>query len=238
LMSRRRRRRPVRRQRRRRRPIAVYPARLRVAMGQLLPHAGLRLVAAGGKERWTPRLLVLCILLMAFDAAATLGDRFVAARRTLVAMYPSRRRPGDSCQGFFQALRGQSAALLACVCQALRQRVRTVAQDSRCWRFAGRWTCFGADGSKFDCPRTLANATEFGVTGKRNGGPQQFMTTIFHLHSGLPWSFCCGGVRASERDDLRAMLELLPADALIVADARGSSATTCGAPSSPRDDRC
>jgi hypothetical protein len=192
----RRRRRPVRRQRRRRRPIAVYPARLRVAMGQLLPHAGLRLVAAGGKERWTPRLLVLCILLMAFDAAATLGDRFVAARRTLVAMYPSRRRPGDSCQGFFQALRGQSAALLACVCQALRQRVRTVAQDSRCWRFAGRWTCFGADGSKFDCPRTLANATEFGVTGKRNGGPQQFMTTIFHLHSGLPWSFCCGSVRA------------------------------------------
>jgi hypothetical protein len=110
---------------------------LRVAIGQMLPHAGLRLVAAGGKERWTPRLLVLCILLMAFDATATLGDRFAAARRTLVAMYPSRRRPGDSCQGFFQALRGQSAALLECVCQALRQRVCLVAQDGRCWQGPG-----------------------------------------------------------------------------------------------------
>lgn len=207
------------RRRRRSRSIAVYPARLRAAIAQVLPHMGLRLVAIGGKERWTPRLLVLGILLIAFDAAATLGERFASARRTLVAFYPSRRRPGDTCQGFFQALRGQSAALLASVCDALRQRGREAAVAAGCWHVAGRRPCFGVDGSKFDCPRTAANEAALGTSGKTNGGPQQFMTTIFHLHTGLPWSFRCGGGRASERDDLRVMLEQLPPDALIVADA-------------------
>ena len=50
-------------------------------------------------------------------------------------------------------------------------------------------------------------------------GPQQFLTTIFHVHSGLVWDFRRGDARASERSHLLEMLDTLPQEAMLLADA-------------------
>jgi hypothetical protein len=45
------------------------------------------------------------------------------------------------------------------------------------------------------------------------------LTMLFHVATGLPWAWRRGRGDGSERDDLRAMLPLLPAGTLLLADA-------------------
>ena len=73
-----------------------YTRQLQRAIGALLPHQGLRLLPLDDKERRTPRYLVIMALLMACLGGDLLVDRFATARRALVRMYPTRRRPGKS----------------------------------------------------------------------------------------------------------------------------------------------
>ena len=46
-----------------------------------------------------------------------------------------------------------------------------------------------------------------------------WLTTMFHVGTGLPWDWRLGPSDSSERDHLRQMIEALPAGALITADA-------------------
>ena len=46
-----------------------------------------------------------------------------------------------------------------------------------------------------------------------------WLTTMFHVGTGLPWDWRLGPSDSSERDHLRQMIEGLPAGALITADA-------------------
>lgn len=227
---------------RKRKSTPCYPGQLLQAMGRFLPHRGLPLLGGGdARVRWTDRLLVVCAILMAWEASATLTDRFAAARATLGRMYPGRRRPGATPEGFAAALAGRSAALRAVVCAALRSAVNRLAESAGCWDVAG-WALFGCDGTKIDCPRTAANEAAFGGGGKAktkkttkrkarkaktNGkkkkkkasGPQQLLTSLFHVGTGLPWAFERGPGTDSERSHLRSMLERLPAGAMLLADA-------------------
>jgi len=198
---------------------------LRQGVSRFLPRARLPLLTDKASLRWVPRMLVMAAVLFAWDASATLGDRFTAARDAVIAMFPSRRRPGADPQGFLRTLRRQSARLLLTVTTRLRRCVRRVAGRSH-WHTAagaaaagGRWATFGVDGSRVECPRTAANESALGCAGRKKTGPQLFVTSVFHVGTGLLWDFRRGTGKASERHHLLDMLGTLPANAMLLADA-------------------
>src|SRR5437867_3360268 len=71
---------------------------LRAGVSRFLPRAGLPLLSDKASLRWVPRMLVVGAILFAWDASATLGDRFAAARDAVIGMFRSRRRPGKDAQ--------------------------------------------------------------------------------------------------------------------------------------------
>jgi hypothetical protein len=209
---------------------SCYTTDLRQAISQYLPRSGLALVVDDDKLRWVPRMLVTCAILLTWDLAGLLTDGFERARAVVVGMYPSRRRPGESYAGFMATLARHSAAHLAVIVPGLRGHVRRLAERCGRWRVGGGggsgggsggggWPAFGVDGSKLECPMTAANEAAFGTCGKRKTGPQQLLTTIFHVGTGLIWDYRRGDARASERAHLLEMLDTLPPDAMLLADA-------------------
>ena len=195
-----------------------YRGVLRLTITRLLPTARLPLLPGNGKMRWTDLLLALCAILMTWSSAGTLNDRFDAGRRCLLRWYPGRRRPGAAYAGFIAALRRRSGRLLKWIGQHYRGHVRRLAEQRACWRVCGH-LAFGVDSTKHDAPMTAANERALGTSGKRTSWPQLLLTTVFHLGSGLPWSFLRGRARSSERRHLLALLNTLPAAALLLADA-------------------
>lgn len=194
-----------------------YNRELRDAMTEFLPHQGLPLLSDDGRVRWTGRMLAMAAVLMAWSGCPTLLDRFTQARALLVEVYRTRRRPGESLEGFCKALVGPGVAVLDALCEHWRRCVGKVAGEH--WRVEG-WLLFGVDGSKFDCPRTVANEEGFGVSGKNNSGPQQLLTCLFHVASGMLWAWRRDGIEGEgERSMLKKMLKLLPAGAMLLADA-------------------
>lgn len=184
---------------------------------RFLPKRGLPLCVAGNRKIcWTPRMIVICAILMVWSSAQTLKDRFADARLATVAMYSSRRRPGKTAEGFIAILCKYSAALLRLVCQALRQAVQEIAGPY--WTLEG-WLVFAADGTRVECPMTRANEKAFGCAGKGKTTPQQFLTLLLHLGTGLPWAWIRGHSRSSERRHLGRMVKLLPPKSMLVADA-------------------
>ena len=197
--------------------VKSYRSQLRTAIGQFLPHQGLPVLGNDRRVRWSDRLLTIMAIMICWDGSRTLLDRFAAGRQALVEMYVSRRRPGGSVEGFFKALVGRSGILLATLAQHWRGCVRQVA--GKHWKTNG-WILFGVDGSRFDCPRTLANENHFGVTGKNNSGPQLLVTCLFHVGCGVLWSWMRGGISGDgEPTQFMNMLPLLPANAMLLADA-------------------
>lgn len=98
----------------------------------------------------------------------------------------------------------------------LQTRMRRLA--GRGWRRLG-WCVLAVDGSRFDLPRTEAHEQAFGVNGRSTSGPQTWVTMLWHMGLGLPWSWKIDHARASERGHLLDMVDSCPADALLVADA-------------------
>jgi hypothetical protein len=173
----------------------------------------------GPKRLWTPLMLCLCAILMSWEPSPSLAARFQSAGLSLSMLLP-RRAQGSSYQGWIKALI-QSGALHHRVADRLRDTLRHRAQSGGCWLREG-WCAFAADSSKFNCPRTAANEKAFGCSskkGKSPGLPQQLLTLLWHMGSGLPWAWESGVARSSERQHLLAMLPLLPPKALLVADA-------------------
>jgi hypothetical protein len=131
-------------------------------------------------------------------------------------MFPGRQRPGKTYQGFIAALAKVSDMLLASISAHLRGQVQEMAGEQ--WEYLG-FVPIGADGSKVECPMTAANERAFGCAGKEKSTPQQFVTTLLHLPTGVVWEFMTGPARSSEREHLRQMLPTLPKNTLLVADA-------------------
>jgi hypothetical protein len=86
------------------------------------------------------------------------------------------------------------------------------------WQRLG-FCCFAADGTRIDCPRTAANKKALGRGGRKRSGPQLCLTTLWHMGSGLPWSWRIGRADSCERHHLRDMLRELPCESLLVCDA-------------------
>lgn len=190
-----------------------YPFQLRQAIAECLPARGLRLI---GPRQWSDRYLVITILLMVWSPLATLKDRFFEGRAALIGMYPTRRRPGAAFTGFMSTLARHSQRLLALVSTQLRRNLPQRLKEQ--WKI-GDWVVFTVDGSKIDCPRTLANQNHFHSGGKKKSGPQMLLVCLVHLGTGLLWSWRRDEARASERGLLLELLGDLPAGALLVADA-------------------
>jgi hypothetical protein len=170
----------------------------------------------GRNLRWTTPLLVCVALLMAWDGASALKDRFHNARTAARGMFPKARSPGKTYQGFLKALWPLHERLLSALCLLLQTAVMEVAAGY--WK-CGRWAVFAVDGSRVECPMTAENEQAFGCAGKAGTTPQQFLTMLLHLGTGLPWAFRRAGARGSERDHLLEMLPQLPPGAMLLADA-------------------
>src|SRR5262249_16104904 len=101
---------------------------------------------------------------------------------------------------------------------AMQIRFRRAMQGLPCWKMDG-WIGLGVDGTRQETPHTADNETSLGCDGRAKTAPQVFLTLVLHLGSGLPWDFRMGPGRDSERRHALAMVNDLPARALLVADA-------------------
>lgn len=164
---------------------------------------------------WSVLALALGAVLMSWDAAPTLAQRFESARLVLDAALPRRRRVGRTYQGFVKALASRGGVILGVLLPHLRALTREAA--GKHWR-VGEFVPIGVDGSTFDAPRTIANEA-LGLAGKDKCGPRMTTLLLVHLGSMLPWAWKVGGARDAERTLLRGMLDVLPAGTLLVADA-------------------
>lgn len=164
---------------------------------------------------WLPQRIVFFALLMMWDAEKTLGDRFAAARDVLRCLFP-KWRLGTDYQGWCDAQLLYIDTIQPALAKRLREQLRQFA--GKHWLREG-FCAFAADGSRVECPHSAANKKGLGCAGKKKTGPQLFLTTLWHMGTGLPWDYRIGPGTASERHHLRDMLADLPANALLVADA-------------------
>ena len=183
---------------------------------------------------WTPRLLTAVSLLWAWSDEPTLVERFDSARRLASFLEPPDGELARSYQCFTKILRRWTAALMRCLQAALRARMQQELAD--CWSVLG-FVMFGVDGSRCELPRTRSHEQAYSSTRKKkrkqkSGGrrrdpaaarkansPQLWLTTLWHVGSGLPWDWRIGPADSSERAHLLEMLPHSPEHALITADA-------------------
>lgn len=223
------------------RPTAPDPGHqdLGLVLDWLLAHADLSAVRFRTTCTWTPRGLVSAALLWALSGEAALLDRFRAARSVARACPGlAAGEPAATYQAFLKILRGWTAALAAILAAALRRRMREDLADR--FEVAG-FAAFAVDGSRLQLPRTASNQARFAAAGsgpkarrrgrlpltdaelaarrKKAESPLMWLTTVWHLGTGLPWAWRTGADDSSEREHLRRMVGELPGDALVVADA-------------------
>jgi hypothetical protein len=189
---------------------------------------------------WTPWRLAFAALLWAWSDHRNLLDRFGHARKIIEHLFGKQHEPAGSYQAFIKLLRKWTPALLECLTLAFRQKM--VASLSAAWTIAG-WQVFAVDGSRVGVPRTRANEQRYSPKSKLSRAAQQrrrarrrrqrekearqrqanvpqiWLTTLWHVASGLSWAWQTGASDSSERAHLVAMLATLPPGAVLVADA-------------------
>jgi IS4 transposase len=188
---------------------------------------------------WTPRLLAAAAVLWAWSDESNLATRFIAARRITLFLFRPQGYLAASYQGFIKLLVRWTPELAALIRPALRARMR--ADLAGVWQVGGR-LLFGIDGSKIELPRTRSNQTAYaaawrvkkkkrpnklrrrrrrrGAAGiKKADTPLLGLTTVWHVGSGLPWSWRIGGGYVGERAHVREMLPEVPAGAILAGDA-------------------
>jgi Transposase DDE domain len=167
-------------------------------------------------SRWNTQPLVLVLLLMTWCCGDSQPERFEVAKAFCVVCLPKRRRPGQTVQGFQKAL----AKLPMGVLRVIAAGIRTVLAS----RLASRWLddgfiAVGCDGSRVECPRTAELERRLGRANKDRAAPSLWVTALVLLRWGVPWAWRIGKGTASERSHLLQMLDVLPPQALLVADA-------------------
>ena len=168
------------------------------------------------RRRWAAQPLVLVLLALTWACGDSTPERFETARAFAGACLPKRRRPGKTVQGFQKALSRLPMPALRAVAAAVRRRVRAALAAG--WHVDG-FVPLGCDGTRLECPRAEALERRLGQAGKPGSAPTVWLTALVHLRLGVPWAWRWGKGTASERDHLRRLLPLLPAAALLVADA-------------------
>ena len=166
--------------------------------------------------RWNEQSIIFEAILMAWESSSTLKDRFGYGRDCLIKMFPFKRRPGKSYQGFIKARTKLTQKRHGNLQQHLGQHHQHLAQGF--WRI-GRWVPLAMDGSLFKTPRTKANEAGIGCAGRDKASPQITTTVLYHVETGLPWDWQMGSGKTSERSLLYRMLNRLPQNTLLIGDA-------------------
>jgi hypothetical protein len=172
--------------------------------------------AKGSAPRWKLHPLVMVLALMTWTTGDSEAERFATARAFYVARHRREKRPGQSLQGFHQALAKLPLPVLQALFAALRQRVLSLYE--RYWSHGG-FVVVACDGSRQHCPRSAALEQRLGCCSKADSAPMLYISTLVLLPAGLLWSWCVGPGTASEHAQLRQLLPTLPRGALLVADA-------------------
>lgn len=178
---------------------------------------------------WTPVSLVQTALLWAWSEEAALTERFATARQT-IAEFTRPQRESVSYQAFVKVLSRYSGQLLF----ALVERMQSQMQRSLAgaYRVSG-YLLFGVDGTRIEVPRTRAHELAGKSSRPRRGrrkhrrladekkatAPGLWLTTLWHVGTGLPWGWLSGPAHSDERGHLLRMLAWLPAGSLLAADA-------------------
>jgi Transposase DDE domain len=166
-------------------------------------------------SRWDLHPLLMVLLLMTWTTGDSEGERFATAGAVYVACHQHGKRPGQTLQGFQQALAKLPLPVLHALFAALRQVLRRLYQ--RYWSSAG-FTVMACDGSRLECPRSAELEKRLDCSGKTGSAPMLQVTSLVLLPAGLPWSWAVGPGTASEHDQLRQLLPTLPRRALLVGD--------------------
>jgi hypothetical protein len=191
-----------------------YRRELIEAMEAVFPPSFFRQFSRHGNSEWTARKVFWISVIMSWQAKATLGEQFEAARETLTEVFPRWKVP-RSLGGFLDARQGLMNEMQGPILQQLRGCTEQWFEAFR----VRSWLLFGVDGSRFETCRTTANEQALGCAGKESTTPQVFQTTLLHIGTGLPWDFRLGPGTESERRHLDDMLTGLPARSLLTADA-------------------
>jgi hypothetical protein len=169
------------------------------------------------KPRWDIHPLLLVLLTMTWSCGDSLPEKFEVARGFYAFYHPKRRRPGETFQGFQQALEKLPMPVLRALATGVRARIGQLFATRL---LVGGFIPLGCDGSRMECPRTEELEQRLGQSGKKDSAPMIWLTALVHLCNGIPWGWRFGkGGKASERDHLCRMLSLLPKKALVVTDA-------------------
>lgn len=201
--------------------LSSYRSSLRPAMRGVFTAPFLSMLMALGPQpwlarRWTLEYLIYVSVLMVLDGSEHLKDRFAHSRQAVVEMFRGRKRPGETYQGYVAACGRLRRRHWRAIHRHLREHHRFVAGPF--WQRDG-WVAFAADGTRVELPRTAANEQAFGCAGRDKTAPQLQLTSLYHLGTGLPWTWQIGAGTESEQVHLRHLARRLPADSLLVADA-------------------
>ena len=209
----------------------------------LLDTANLNSIAFRRESGWLPRGLCVAVLLWCWSDQTALTQRFQTALKIARRVCPNGVPRQLSYQAFMKLLVRWTGPLVVALTAALRGRMETALRSR--FRIAG-YVVFGGDGSRLELPRTASNEARFSPAKSRGKGrrksrgrqgrstaaarkrqalqkkadsPQMWLTTLWHAGTGLPWDWRIGPSDSSERQQLLEMIESLPADALLTADA-------------------
>lgn len=192
-----------------------YLPQLGEAIREFLPSHSLNRIPVGRATHWKPLRIAWVALLMAWDEGQTLTTRWDHAREAVTELHPHWSL-GESYSGFTRALIRLSTGLIPALVKRLQVAMKAVA--GRHWR-SGHRVAFAVDGTRIEAPHTARNEDGLGCAGRDKTAPQVFLTTAWHLGTGLPWSFRIGPGTDSERAHFRRMIGELPGRSMIVADA-------------------
>lgn len=214
---------------------------LKQALDWILSPASLEGVKFRSDCTWTPKLLIFVAILWSWSDEKSLTERYAVARKIVIRMSPRRRPPAKSYQAFMKMLNTWTAVLVGEMMAALRERMQTdLAERFTIFGF----NVFGVDGSRLATARTKSNEGRYSPAGSRKrrkrksrgrartrsarerrarekkcDSPQMWLTTMFHLGAGLPWDWRLGPSDSNEREHFQQMIDALPDEALVTADA-------------------
>jgi Transposase DDE domain len=226
---------------------AAHHQALKQALDWLLKSARLSELAFREDCSWTPKGLIFLAILWAWSDEKSLTQRFFHARKVVMAMDVLSRIPAATYQAFIKMLMTWTVALSMTLIDAFRRRMqsdlserfevcgfqvfgvdgsrlelpRTESNEGRFSPAKARRPSRSKTTSRRK-PRRRARSQasrDRRAREKKVNSPQIWLTTMFHVGTGLPWDWRLGPSDSSERDHLRQMIEALPAGALITADA-------------------
>jgi hypothetical protein len=192
---------------------------------------------------WSVPGLVAAALLWTWSGEATLQERWWHALQVVQQLWKRAAPRKTSYQAFLKLLVRWTAPLRAELVWALQQRMEH--EFPQQFRLAG-FVVLAADGTKIELPRTRSHEAHFAPAKarrrrsrksrrsrrarsrtaqqqrarlKKADSPQLALTVLFHVGLRLPWDWRRGASDAGERTQLLDMLDELPPDALLTADA-------------------